>query len=76
MAESAGNASEAMPAPSGFAEPLPGSLSRELGLRQFVSASCARCLARAGDVSTVWSAYGTTYHLKGGPSWKKSWSAL
>jgi hypothetical protein len=75
MAESAGNASEAMSAPSGVAEPLPGSQSHEFGLRQFVSASCARSLARAGDMSTVWSACGATYRLNGGTLWEKSWSA-
>ena len=69
MAESAGNASETVPAPSGLAEPLLGSLSHEFGLRQLVLASCARCLARAGDMSTVWFASGTTHHLKGGSSW-------
>jgi hypothetical protein len=69
MAESVGNASEAMPAPSGLAEPLPGSLSHEFGLRQLVLASCARCLARAGDMGTVWFACGTTHHLKGASSW-------
>ncbi len=55
MAESAGNVSEAMPAPSGLVDPLLGSLSHEFGLRQFILASCARCLARAGDMSGVWS---------------------
>jgi hypothetical protein len=69
MAESAGNASEAMPAPSGLAEHLPGSLSHEFGLRQLVLASCARCLARAGEMSIVWSACGTAFPLNGGSSW-------
>ena len=69
MAESAGNASEAMPAASGLAEPLPGSLSREFGVRRFVSASRARCLARAGDMNIVWFACETAFHPNGGSSW-------
>jgi len=69
MAESAGNASEAMPAPSGLAEHLPGSLSHEFGLRQLVLASCARCLARAGDMNRVWSACGIAFQLNGGFTW-------
>ena len=69
MAESAGNASEVMPAPSGLAEPLPGSLSHEFGLRQLDLASCARCLARAGDMNRVWSSFVTAFHLNGGSSW-------
>jgi hypothetical protein len=69
MAESAGSVSEAMPGPSGLAETLPGSLPHEFGLRQLVSASCARCLARAGDRIIVWFACGTAFHLNGGSSW-------
>ncbi len=69
MAESAGSVSEALPAPSGLAEPLPGSLSHEFGLRKLVLASCARCPACAGDRIIVWFACGTAFHLNGGSTW-------